>query len=149
MNNASRFSKRTLTSAILRHHRQQEIGKYFASLILILKSENLVEGQKSFSDQQFLECFLPNLFYFNIFTVFHDLMSDLGSLRTNKHTETRMRAVSERSSKTTDLNLIFACFLVAPLGKRDYETAPRPGAFTASLETMCSQGVATLALALS
>jgi hypothetical protein len=87
--------------------------------------------------------------YFNIFPMLQKLMANLGSLRANKHTETLMKAVSERFSRTTDLNMIFTCFLVTPDGKRYYSDVPQPGAFVASMEAMWNRGVAAFAAAFS
>jgi hypothetical protein len=45
------------------------------------------------------------------------LMVNLGPLRTNKHVKILMQTVSEPFSRTTDLNVVFVCCLVAPAGK--------------------------------
>jgi hypothetical protein len=60
--------------------------------------------------------------YSNIFPMLQKLMADLSALHANKHTETLMNAVSRRFSETTDVNIIFICFLVTPIGKRYYNT---------------------------
>jgi hypothetical protein len=64
--------------------------------------------------------------YSNIFPMLEKLMANLGALRANKHAEALMNAVSRRFSETTDLNIIFTCFLVAPIGKTYYSAVPRP-----------------------
>jgi hypothetical protein len=47
--------------------------------------------------------------YLDIFPMLQKPMVNLGSLHANRHTETLMQAVSERLSRTTDLNAMFAC----------------------------------------
>jgi hypothetical protein len=84
--------------------------------------------------------------YFDIFPMLQKLMANLGSLRANKHAETLMKAVSERFSRTTDLNIIFTCFLVAPDGKRYYSDVPRSSSFAASMEAIRNHVVPALAL---
>jgi hypothetical protein len=71
-------------------------------------------------------------------------MVNLGPLRANKHTETLMQALSERFSRTTDLNLIFVC-LVMPAGKKHSGAIERPSPFAASMEAVLQQGIDTLA----
>jgi hypothetical protein len=44
-------------------------------------------------------------------------MVNLGAVRANKHAEALMNAVSRRFSEIMDVNIIFACFLVTPIGK--------------------------------
>jgi hypothetical protein len=56
--------------------------------------------------------------HFNIFPMLQKLMASLGSLHANNHTETLVKAVSERFSLTTELRIIFTCFLVIPVGQR-------------------------------
>jgi hypothetical protein len=74
--------------------------------------------------------------YYNIFPMLEKLMANLGALRANKHAKALMNAVSRRFSETTDMNIIFTCFLVTPIGKRYYSAVRRPGEFAASMETM-------------
>jgi hypothetical protein len=74
-------------------------------------------------------------------------MANLGALRANKHAEALMNAVSRRSSETTDVNIIFTCFLVMPIGKRYYSAVTRLSEFAASMETMWKKGAVTLAKA--
>jgi hypothetical protein len=57
--------------------------------------------------------------YFDTFPMLQKPMANLGSPGGNKHTETLVKAVSERLSRTTDLNIIFTCFLVTPATFRD------------------------------
>jgi hypothetical protein len=64
------------------------------------------------------------------------LMANLGAVRANKHAEALMNAVSRRFSETPDVNIIFKCFLVTPIGKRCYNAVTRPSDFAASMETM-------------
>jgi hypothetical protein len=56
----------------------------------------------------------------NIFPMLEKLMANLGALRANKHAEALINAVSRRLSETTDVNIIFTCFLMTPIGKRYY-----------------------------
>jgi hypothetical protein len=86
--------------------------------------------------------------YSNIFPMLEKLMANLGALRANKHAEALMNAVLRRFSETTDVNIIFACFLVTPIGKRYYGVVMRPSEVAASMETMWKKGVATLSKAL-
>jgi hypothetical protein len=74
--------------------------------------------------------------YSNIFPMLEKLMANFGALHANKHTEALMNAVSRRFSETTDVNIIFTCSLVTPIGKTYYGAVTRPGEFTASMETM-------------
>jgi hypothetical protein len=76
------------------------------------------------------------------------LMANLGAVRANKHAEALMNAVSRRFSETMDLNIIFTCFLVTPIGKTYYNAVTRPSEFAASMETMWKKGVVTLSKAL-
>jgi hypothetical protein len=55
-----------------------------------------------------------------------------------------MNAVSRRFSETTDVNIIFTCFLVTPIEKRYYSAVARPSEFAASMETMWKTGSVTL-----
>jgi hypothetical protein len=82
--------------------------------------------------------------YSNIFPMLEKLMTDLGALRANKHAEALINAVSRRFSGTTDVNIIFTCFLVTPIGKRYHSAVARPSEFAASMETMWKKGVVTL-----
>jgi hypothetical protein len=75
------------------------------------------------------------------------LMANLGAVRANKHAEALINAVSRRFSDTTDVNIIFACFLVTPIGKRYDSAVTRPSEFAASMETMWKKGVVTLSKA--
>jgi hypothetical protein len=72
------------------------------------------------------------------------LMVNFGALRANKHAEALMNAVSRRFSETTDVNIIFTCFLVTPIGKTYYGAVTRPSKFAASMETMWRKVVVTL-----
>jgi hypothetical protein len=72
------------------------------------------------------------------------LMANLGALHANKHAEALMNAVSRRFSETTDMNIIFTCFPVAPIRKRYYSAVTQPSEFAASMETMWKKGVVTL-----
>jgi hypothetical protein len=85
--------------------------------------------------------------YSNIFSMLEKLMANSGALRANKHTEALMNAVSRRFSETTDMNIIFTCFLVTPIGKTYYSAVTRPSEFAASMETMWKNGVVTLSKA--
>jgi hypothetical protein len=85
--------------------------------------------------------------YSSIFLMLEKLMADLGALRANKHAEALMNAVSRRFSETTDMNILFTCFLVTPIGKRYYSAVTRPSQFAASMETMWKKGVVTLSKA--
>jgi hypothetical protein len=58
--------------------------------------------------------------YSDIFLMLEKLMANLGAVRANKYAEALMNAVSRRFSETTDMNIIFACFLVTPIGERYY-----------------------------
>jgi hypothetical protein len=82
-----------------------------------------------------------------IFPMLDKLMANFGAVRANKHAEALMNAVSRRFSETTDANIIFACFLVTPIGKRYYSAVTRPNEFAASMETMRKNGVVTLSKA--
>jgi hypothetical protein len=83
----------------------------------------------------------------HIFPMLEKLMANLGALRANKHTEALMNAVSRRFSETTDVNIIFTCFLVMPIRKTYYSAVTRPSEFAASMETMWKKGVVTLSKA--
>jgi hypothetical protein len=87
--------------------------------------------------------------YFDIFPLSQKLRVNLGSLHANKHAETFMKDISERFSRTTDLNIIFTCFLVTQVGKRSSGDVPRPGAFTASMAAVKNRGIAALTTAFS
>jgi hypothetical protein len=68
---------------------------------------------------RFIKCVEGNsISYFDIFPMSQKLMIDLESLRANKHAETLMQTVSERFSRTTDLNVIFVCCMVTLAGKK-------------------------------
>jgi nitrate reductase gamma subunit len=75
------------------------------------------------------------------------LMVNLGPVRANKHAEALMNDVSRRFAETTDVNIIFTCFLVTPIGKRYYSAVTRPSQFAASMETMWKKGLVTLSKA--
>jgi hypothetical protein len=85
--------------------------------------------------------------YSNIFPMLEKLMANSGALRANKHAEALMNAVSRCFSETTNVNIIFTCFLVTPIGKRYYSAVTRPSEFAASIETMWKKGVVTLSKA--
>jgi hypothetical protein len=85
--------------------------------------------------------------YSNIFSMLEKLMANLGALRANKHAEAIINAVSRRFSETTDMNIIFTCFLVTQIGKRYYSAVTQPSEFAASMETMWKKGVVTLSKA--
>jgi hypothetical protein len=55
-----------------------------------------------------------------------------------------MNAVSRRFSETTDVNIIFTCFLVTPSRKTYYSAVTRPNEFAASMEMMWKKGLVTL-----
>jgi hypothetical protein len=85
--------------------------------------------------------------YSNIFPMLEKLMANLGLLRANKHAEALVNAVSRGFSETTDVNIIFTCFLVTPIGKRYYSAVTRLSESAASMETMWEKGVVTLSKA--
>jgi hypothetical protein len=85
--------------------------------------------------------------YSDIFPMSEKLMANLGALRANKHVEALMNAVSRRFSETTDMNVIFTCVLVTPIGKGYYSAVARPSEFAASMETIWKKGVVTLSKA--
>jgi hypothetical protein len=85
--------------------------------------------------------------YFNIFPILEKLMANLGAVRANKHAEALMNAVSRRFSETTDMNIIFPCFLVTPIEKTYYSAVTRPSEFAASMETMWKKGIVALSKA--
>jgi hypothetical protein len=85
--------------------------------------------------------------YSNIFPMLEKLMANLGALRANKHAQALMNAVSRRLSETTDVNIIFTCFLVTPIGKTYYSAVTRPSEFVTCMETMGKKGVVTLSKA--
>jgi hypothetical protein len=67
---------------------------------------------------RFIKCVEGNsISYFDIFPGLQKLMVNLESLCVNKHAKTLMQTVSERFSRTTELNVIFICCLVTPSGK--------------------------------
>jgi hypothetical protein len=82
--------------------------------------------------------------YSNIFPMLEKLMANLGALGANKHAEALMNAVSRRFSETRDVNIIFTCFLVTPIGKTYYSAVTRPSEFAISMETMWKKGLVTL-----
>jgi hypothetical protein len=82
--------------------------------------------------------------YSNIFPTLRKLMANLGAVRANKHAEALVNAVSRRFSETTNVNIIFTCFLVTPIGKTHYSAVARPSEFAASMETMWKKSVITL-----
>jgi hypothetical protein len=61
-----------------------------------------------------------SLSYSNVFPILEKLMDNLGALCANKHAEALMSAVLRHFSEATDVSILFACFLVTPIGKRDY-----------------------------
>jgi hypothetical protein len=85
--------------------------------------------------------------YSNIFPMLEKLMANLGAVHANKHAEALMNAVAWHFSETTDVNIIFACFLVTPIGKRCYSAVTRPSEFATSMATMWKKGVVTLSKA--
>jgi hypothetical protein len=64
------------------------------------------------------------------------LMPNLGALHANKQSEAFMNAVSRRFSERMDVNIIFTCFLVTPIGKKYCSVVTRSSEFAASMETM-------------
>jgi hypothetical protein len=72
-------------------------------------------------------------------------MAHLRSLRANKHAETLMQTVSERFSRTTNLNIIFVCWVVTSAGKGYYGTIEQQSPFAVTVEAMWWQGIDTLA----
>jgi hypothetical protein len=82
--------------------------------------------------------------YSNIFPMLEKLMANLGAVRANKHAEALMNAVPRRFSEIMDVNIVFACFLVTPIGKRYYSVVTRSSEFAASMETMWKKGAVTL-----
>jgi hypothetical protein len=87
--------------------------------------------------------------YSNTFPMLEKLMANFGALHANKHTEALMNAVSRRFSETMDVNIIFTCFLVTPIGKRYYSLVTRSSEFAASMETMWKKRVVTSSKAFS
>jgi hypothetical protein len=85
--------------------------------------------------------------YSNIFPMLEKLMANFGALHANKHAEAFMNAVSRRFSETTDVNIIFTCLLVTPIGQRYYSVVTRSSEFAASMETMWKNGVVTVSKA--
>jgi hypothetical protein len=56
---------------------------------------------------RFIKCVEENcISFFDIFPMLQTLMENLGSLRANKHAEILTQAVSERFSRTRDLDMI-------------------------------------------
>jgi hypothetical protein len=99
---------------------------------------------------RFIKCMKGNfLSYFNIFPRLQKLMANIGSLRADQHAAILMQTVSERFSRTTDLDCIFAYCLVTPVGKRYCGAVQRASAFTASIEVMWRQGIDALPKAFS
>jgi hypothetical protein len=82
--------------------------------------------------------------YSNIFPMLEKLMANFGAVRENKHAKTLRNAGSRRFSETTDVNILFICFLVTPIGKRYYSAVTRSSEFAVSMETMWKKGVVTL-----
>jgi hypothetical protein len=82
--------------------------------------------------------------YSNILPMLEKLMANFGALHANKHAEALMNAASRRFSETMDVNIIFTCFLVTPIGKRYYSAVTRSSEFTESMETIWKKGVVTL-----
>jgi hypothetical protein len=85
--------------------------------------------------------------YSNIFPMLEQLMANFGAVHANKHAETLRNAMSRRFSQTMDVNIVFTCFLVTPIGKRYYSVVTRSTEFAASMETMWKKGVVTLSKA--
>jgi hypothetical protein len=79
----------------------------------------------------------------------HTLRVEFESVRATKHAETLMQAVSEHCSATADLNIIFTCWLMSPIGKRYHGVVQRPSMFVTSIEVMWKQGINALARAFS
>jgi hypothetical protein len=88
-----------------------------------------------------------SVFYSNIFPMLEKLMAHLGALHANKHAKALINSVSRRFSETTDVDIIFTCFLVTPIRQTHYGAVRRQSEFTASMETMWKKGVVTLAKA--
>jgi hypothetical protein len=63
-------------------------------------------------------------------------MANLEPLRSKGYAEHLMQAVSERISRTIDLNFIFVCRLVMSAGKRYFAVVQRSRAFAACMEVM-------------
>jgi hypothetical protein len=63
--------------------------------------------------------------YSNIFPMSEKLTANFGAMHANKHAETLMNSVSRRFSETMDVNIIFTCFLVTPIGKIYYRVVTR------------------------
>jgi hypothetical protein len=82
--------------------------------------------------------------YCDRFPMWQKSRVNLRSLGANKHAETLTQAVSARFSRTTDLNVIFVCFLVASAGKQYWGAIERPSPFAISMEAMSQQGINTL-----
>jgi hypothetical protein len=85
--------------------------------------------------------------YSNTFPMLEKLMANVGALRANKHAAAFVNAVSRCSSETTDVNIIFTCFLVTPMENRYHSAITRPSEFAASMGTMWKKGVVTLSKA--
>jgi hypothetical protein len=74
--------------------------------------------------------------YSNIFPMLEKLMANSGALHANKYAEAFANAVSRCLSETTDMNMIFTCSLVTPIGKTYYSAVTRSSELAASMETM-------------
>jgi hypothetical protein len=85
--------------------------------------------------------------YSNIFLMLEKLKARLGTLHADKHAEALMNAVSRHFSETRDVNIIFACFLVTPIGKGYYGAVTRPSELAARMEEMWKKGIVTLSKA--
>jgi uncharacterized protein (UPF0210 family) len=85
--------------------------------------------------------------YSDIFPMLEKLIAHLGALHANKYAEALINSVSRRFSETTGVNIIFACFLVTPIGKRYYSAATQPSEFAAIMETIWKKGTVTLSKA--
>jgi hypothetical protein len=69
------------------------------------------------------------------------------SVSYSKYREAFMNAVSRFFSETADVNMIFTCFLVTPIGKRHHDVVARPIKLAASMETIWKKSVVTLSKA--
>jgi hypothetical protein len=82
--------------------------------------------------------------YSDIVPMLEKLMTNLGDLRANGHVEAVINPVSRCLPETTDVNIIFTCFLVTPIRKTYYSAVTRPSEFAASMKTMWKKGLVTL-----
>jgi hypothetical protein len=77
--------------------------------------------------------------YFNISLMLEKPMADLGAVHVNKYAEALMNAISRRFSEATDVNIIFTCFLMTPIGKTYYSAVTRRGLPVATPEPLVEQ----------